>query len=141
MDRVAIPHNYFQRVENGVDETRRRLESDPAFRASFEPLPRSLDKVVEYAQAILAGTLLFSDLDQSDKRLLINVQDHVAILGQGTITNRANERLGRSDSGVALLRRIWARELQALAEGRPTKPWRHPATGLMPKTGAVKAAE
>jgi len=39
------------------------------------------------------------------------------------------------------LRRIWARELQALAEGRPTKRWRHPATGLMPKTGAVKAAE
>jgi hypothetical protein len=39
---------------------------------------------------------------------------------------------------VALLRRIWARALQALAEGRPTKRWRHPATGLMPKTAPSK---
>ena len=34
-----------------------------------------------------------------------------------------NEHLGRSDTGVILLRKIWERELCALAEGQPTKKW------------------
>ncbi|MGZ8498989.1 MAG: hypothetical protein ACXW5W_11190 [Candidatus Binatia bacterium] len=30
---------------------------------------------------------------------------------------------GRSDSGIILFRKIWERELRALAEGRPLKKW------------------
>ena len=50
-------------------------------------------------------------------------QDDVAQSGQGVIWDRKNETLGRSDNGLILQRKIWARELQALAEGRPIKQW------------------
>ncbi|HVA23146.1 MAG TPA: Rieske 2Fe-2S domain-containing protein [Chloroflexota bacterium] len=56
----------------------------------------------------------------------VNIQDVVAQVGQGRIPERANDRLGRSDILVILLRKIFQRELQALAEGRPTKRWIQP---------------
>jgi 5,5'-dehydrodivanillate O-demethylase oxygenase subunit len=49
----------------------------------------------------------------------------VAQTGQGVIADRTAERLGKSDGPIVLLRRIWRRELRALAEGRPLKPWNH----------------
>lgn len=36
---------------------------------------------------------------------------------------RKYENLGRSDMALILQRKIWIRELQALAEGRALKPW------------------
>lgn len=56
----------------------------------------------------------------------VNIQDVVAQVGQGRIPPRENDRLGRSDSLVILLRKIFMRELQAVAEGRPTKQWIQP---------------
>jgi 5,5'-dehydrodivanillate O-demethylase len=50
-------------------------------------------------------------------------QDYVAIMGQGTIVDRARERLGKSDAGIVLLRRIFWREMEAVRTGRPTKQW------------------
>jgi 5,5'-dehydrodivanillate O-demethylase len=38
--------------------------------------------------------------------------------------------LGRSDVAIILMRKIWLRELRALAEGRPLKTWSLPATLL-----------
>lgn len=54
---------------------------------------------------------------------VIATQDYVALRGQGTIVDRSQERLGQSDAGVALLRRIFLRELEAIREGRPAKAW------------------
>jgi 5,5'-dehydrodivanillate O-demethylase oxygenase subunit len=54
---------------------------------------------------------------------LVQVQDYVAQVGQGAIPARQSDRLGRSDVLVILLRKIWERELRALAEGRPLKAW------------------
>jgi 5,5'-dehydrodivanillate O-demethylase len=54
---------------------------------------------------------------------VIATQDYVALRGQGRIVDRSQERLGASDAGIALLRRIFLRELDAIAEGRPTKRW------------------
>ena len=54
---------------------------------------------------------------------LVNVEDVVAQVGQGTIVNRQAEHLGKEDVGVILLRKVWARELQALADGRPLTEW------------------
>ena len=45
----------------------------------------------------------------------------------GVIADRTNERLGRSDVAVILLRKLWARELEALARGKPLKAWSRPA--------------
>ena len=55
---------------------------------------------------------------------LTSAQDYVAQVGQGTIVDREVEVLGRSDAGIALMRRIFFREMEAIREGRPTKDWR-----------------
>jgi 5,5'-dehydrodivanillate O-demethylase oxygenase subunit len=54
---------------------------------------------------------------------LISAQDYVAVRGQGVIYDRSQETLSSSDAGVAFLRRIFLRELDAIRAGRPTKQW------------------
>jgi 5,5'-dehydrodivanillate O-demethylase len=54
---------------------------------------------------------------------LQNAQDYVAVRGQGVIVDRSRENLSTSDAGVAFLRRIHLRELEAIRLGRPTKAW------------------
>ena len=46
------------------------------------------------------------------------------MMGQGMIVDRNQERLGQSDAGIMLLRKIFWREMEAMREGRPTKRWR-----------------
>ena len=45
---------------------------------------------------------------------LTPAQDYVAMRGQGSIADRAHERLGKSDAGIVLLRRIFWREIEAM---------------------------
>lgn len=79
------------------------------------------------AERILAGELQTSALIPAAKAGYgVGCQDEVAQIGQGPIADREHERLGSSDVGVAMLRRIWKRELSALAEGRAIKRWRVP---------------
>ena len=54
---------------------------------------------------------------------LTAAQDYVAQVGQGPIADRLNERLGRSDAGIALLRRIFWREMDAVRAGSGAKNW------------------
>jgi len=54
---------------------------------------------------------------------LLNAQDYVAVRGQGVICDRSQENLSTSDAGVAFLRRIFLRELEAIRQERPTKQW------------------
>jgi 5,5'-dehydrodivanillate O-demethylase len=55
---------------------------------------------------------------------LTSAQDYVAAMGQGPIADRTQEHLGKSDLGIAFLRRLYWRELEALREGRAPKQWR-----------------
>ncbi|SFI34703.1 Phenylpropionate dioxygenase, large terminal subunit [Collimonas sp. OK307] len=55
---------------------------------------------------------------------LTAAQDYVVLVGQGAIADRVNEKLGSSDLGIATLRRILWRELDAMRAGTPTKAWR-----------------
>jgi 5,5'-dehydrodivanillate O-demethylase len=55
---------------------------------------------------------------------LTPAQDYVAMMGQGPLVDRTQERLGKSDAGIMLLRKIFWREMEALRNGRPTKVWR-----------------
>lgn len=45
----------------------------------------------------------------------VTEEDYVAIVGQGTVADRTNERLGRSDVGIIELRRIWQEQLASVA--------------------------
>ena len=87
-----------------------------------------------YGHAVLAGDMRIADLDPSlGSRYTFPVEDYVAMVGQGAIPDRKQERLGKADQGTALIRRVWMRELQALADGAPVKTWEVPA-GLVDRT-------
>ena len=76
----------------------------------------------DVADQILAGRLRREDVDQETTEFL-RVQDDVSQVGQGVIADRKNERLGHCDAGIIMIRKLWRRELQALAEGQPLKEW------------------
>ncbi|HLQ32542.1 MAG TPA: Rieske 2Fe-2S domain-containing protein [Chloroflexota bacterium] len=82
------------------------------------------EEVQRIAEMILRGECHVDDF--KDHPRVVNIQDSVSQIGQGVIPERMRERLGRSDVGVILLRRIWARELRALAAAGPLKAWSHP---------------
>jgi len=63
------------------------------------------------------------------------VQDIAVQAGQGRIEDRQSERLGRSDAGIILWRKILERELRAIAEGRPAKKWQRPPPDIVPTLG------
>jgi 5,5'-dehydrodivanillate O-demethylase oxygenase subunit len=82
----------------------------------------------EYGQSILVGKMRVRDLDpQMSTYYLFWIEDYAVQVGQGKIADRANEHLGRMDAGVILLRKIWQRELDKLAQGSPLKQWTTPA--------------
>jgi len=73
---------------------------------------------------MLAGKLRMTEVkEQTNLKNLTSLEDYIVQVGQGEIADRVNERLGRMDVGVMLLRKVWQRDLQALAEGRPLKQW------------------
>jgi len=106
----------------------RYLEYRERARAMADATPRTED----LADKIMAGELRFLDLEEMEdarSALMGNVGDYATQAGQGMIAERGpqHERLGRSDAAVIVQRQLWARELRALAEGRPLKQWIRPA--------------
>ncbi len=71
----------------------------------------------EEVEAILSGRKGWDDIAKHPN--LIRIQDGVAICGQGKIVDRSRELLGTSDIAVSMLRRLWRRELELLAAGKP----------------------
>lgn len=67
---------------------------------------------------------------------IVGIQDYVSQVGQGVIADRESERLGRSDVGIIILRKLWSAELRALAEGKALRHWRRPE-GVYPAPGAI----
>jgi len=84
------------------------------------------------ANELWAGKGVFSEVRHPD---LAVVQDIAVQAGQGRIADRENERLGRSDNGIILWRKILARELRAIADGRPAKAWKAPPADVIPEIG------
>ena len=97
-------------------------------------LAQEKTSVTALGDDVLAGKVRFQDLDKhfQDKIALVHTQDYVSQVGQGSIADRTQEHLGRSDLGIILFRKIWERELRALAEGRPLKKW------LLPQEADIK---
>jgi hypothetical protein len=83
---------------------------------------------------------LFASIYPEDPLIrLTSAQDYVALIGQGAIVDRASEMLGASDRGIALLRRIMRREMEAVTSGKPAKQWR-PTDGSAVLFQTVEAA-
>jgi 5,5'-dehydrodivanillate O-demethylase len=111
------------RVMHATGEEAKRLKE----RIKREPL-KNPGRALELARAVLRGDLRIRDLKGESQGILVNLQDDVTQVGQGIVADRERELLGQTDEGVILLRRIWERELRALAEGRPLKQWGRPAS-------------
>ena len=93
--------------------------------------------MAELGAAVRRGEIQLDDL--KDHPDIVGIQDDVAQLGQGIIADREHEYLGRSDAGIILLRKLWLRELDALATGRPLKTW-HWTGGLDATVGVAADA-
>lgn len=99
----------------------------------------------EWGAAVLQGKASVQDaLGQEGvgSRERFNLQDYVAQVGQGTVVDHRHERLGQTDVGILLLRKIWARELRAFSEQRSLTQWAAARAGVAEwGTGAVYAHE
>lgn len=78
--------------------------------------------ISELANAVLAGKMRLQDI--KDRTHIEFIQDYIAQVGQGPVETREDEHLASSDVEEAVFRRIWRRELLALADGKPLTPWR-----------------
>ena len=87
---------------------------------------------MDVVRDIWSGKVRFADVVHPD---LAIVQDIAVQAGQGRIEDREAERLGRSDAGIILWRKILTRELRAIAEGRPAKHWTTPPADVVPTLG------
>jgi 5,5'-dehydrodivanillate O-demethylase len=76
----------------------------------------------EHAEELFRG-IMPDDHVGDTGTTLVNAQDYIAQVGQGSIVDRDQERLGKSDEGIILLRKIFRRELAAIKSGLPGKTW------------------
>src|SRR5581483_12221683 len=100
---------------DGVAEFRARLAAEQAALTA---------STSELCTEVLAGRRSIHEVSSERDRVpIVETQDAVAQVGQGASVDRSADHLGRSDHNVVLFRRIWSRELRALAEGRPLTQW------------------
>ena len=111
---ISLTVNHVALTGENAERYRERNRQRSADRAA-------LDDPREAAKSVLRGERHVDDL--KDRADIVNIQDYVAQVGQGVTPDFEHEQLGRSDVLVALFRRIFARELQAFADGRPLKNW------------------
>ena len=93
---------------------------------------KALPSISEMGERILDGTLTMKDVMDHPYRTFI--EDVVAQRGQGAVHDRRAEVLGRSDVGVAVVRKVFERELNAIKDGDAGKAWSYDGTPA-PTTG------
>jgi 5,5'-dehydrodivanillate O-demethylase len=93
-------------------------------RADYEKL-RSLPSFDDMLAALYRGDIHIEEIDE-DRPDLIGLQDTVTMCQQDLISAREPDRLGSSDVGVILLRKLYTREIRKMLAGEPLKPWTWP---------------
>jgi len=101
-------------------------------RAEIERKRLAAPPVMQVVEDLWSGKLHYADVRHPD---LAVIQDIAVQAGQGPIEDRSREYLGRSDAGIILWRRILARELRLIAEGKPHKRWTTPPVDVVPIIG------
>lgn len=89
-------------------------------------------KVMDVVADVWAGRQRLVDVRHPE---LAIVQDIAVQAGQGRNSDRGKERLGRSDAGIILWRKLLTRELRAIADGRPGKQWQVAPADVLPVLG------
>jgi len=99
-------------------------EAAVAYRKEYDEVQamlKALPTPVELGLQIIAGKTSLKDNKYYPE--LPWVEDLLAQATQGGVVDRRKEKLVSSDAGVVYLRRLMARELKAMVDGRPTKAW------------------
>jgi 5,5'-dehydrodivanillate O-demethylase len=99
---------------------------------------RFLTPVEKVVQSVLSGRKRWEDLRWRPD--LVLVEDGIILMGQGTIPNRAKNRLGSSDAAIILLRKIYGREMAAINEGRPGRAFTQPGISELAAVDAMDSA-
>ena len=96
---------------------------------------RALPPEEDIVAAIFRGEVQIDEVDES-RPDIVGIQDTIAMELQMPFGERPPDRLGRGDFAIILLRKIFMRELHALANGGTLKDWRWP-TELRAKLNVV----
>ena len=86
---------------------------------------KALEPAMSLVSRVLKGEMHPDDIP-ADRPDIVLIQDAISCIGQGAARNRDDDKMGTSDRHVAMLRRIWSRELRSLTENQTTKNWRVP---------------
>lgn len=118
-----VPVDDEQHINFGVSRVPVQGEARERYLAKMDQTYAKMDiPPTPLGEEILAGRARLKDIDR-ERVHTITLEDHVAMAGQGRITNRDEETLGKSDRAIVVLRQLWERELKAFAEDRPTTRW------------------
>jgi 5,5'-dehydrodivanillate O-demethylase oxygenase subunit len=124
--------NHMWLITSHVEVTGKDGDAYRAKRAEYDRKVAEARPVMDVVRDIWSGKIRFNDVTHPD---LAVVQDIAVQAGQGAIEDRERERLGHSDAGIILWRKILTRELGAIAEGRPSKRWQTPPADVVPTLG------
>ena len=115
-------HILFITIETDVPaDDKAAVAAHRATQAEYRARIAALPSITGVARSILAGEMTLDDAMSHPFKTLI--EDAVVQWGQGAIHDRTKEVLGRSDVGIARIRRIFERELLAVENGQPGKDW------------------
>ncbi|MDF2115802.1 Rieske 2Fe-2S domain-containing protein [Roseiarcaceae bacterium H3SJ34-1] len=103
-----------------------------AKQAEYDRSVAAARPAIEVARDLIAGIGRFEDTRHPN---LAVVQDVATQAGQGRMVRRDGERLGRSDIAIIQWRKILARELRAIADGKPGKQWSVAPSDIVPTLG------
>lgn len=126
---VTIGATHYHVEEKDIDAFAQSMANE---RAKLEKLPRPVD----VAMAVLTGKMRAQDIELRDPPSdMTIIQDFYAMLGQGAIADRKKEHLGSADEGVVMLRRLYAREIKSILNGKSSTRWAN--TMPMPHPGSL----
>ena len=124
--------NHMWLITSNVSVTGAEAEAYRVKRAEYHQKIAAARPARDLALELMEGRHQFAEMKHPD---LVIIQDIAVQAGQGKIADRTNERLGRSDTAIILWRKILARELQAVSEGRPGKNWKVAPADELPTLG------
>ena len=134
--RVPIDDNSYRSFNvTYADVTGEAAEQYLAARKASRERAQSLGKPSseEMMKKIVRGEIHINEVDV-DHPDLVGLQDSVTMENQRLISEREPDRLGHSDAGLIVLRKIYRREVRKLLAGEPLKTWKWPQD-LMVDTG------
>lgn len=115
---VSFMADFVYKTGAAADEYRKAIAARRERRKLLPP-------ATELIQKSLRGEMHPDDIP-ADHPDIVTIQDGISCMGQGPSRDRNQDRMGASDRQVAMLRKLWHRELSALRDGKPLTEWKIP---------------